>query len=636
MRRASPATVEFTATPGVGMGGQRQRLESAVASRQNRDLDLRRRPVARDRQFLVPVEGDPDRRLGRLGELDRDDRLDAKRGLGAEAAADVLGHDPNLCGIELEALRDLGSELGHRLGRGVYREFVAVEAGDRRMRLEAGVLLDAGPERPLEQQRVACRPGAGDRPARRLLLERECGGRPADIAGPRRRRGGAFAGVVPLPLALREQDRRFGFARGVRPDHARQNLVVDLDRRQRRQRRLAIDRRDRGDRLADEVDHAVVVGDGHGGGDAGNGARGLEIDRDDPRASVRRAQDHAVELALVANIDGIDRFAGHLLPRFDARRAFGVAVVLAAAGVGDGAIDVVVGPAAAEVARKRAGDLLAGRGRGAARGPPGVVEGGRLDDEARGAEPALQRVERHERALNGMQFDGADALDRGHAPAGGGFRRQEAARDRNAVEQDRAGAADAGAADELGPGQAQCVAQDIDQERLGIVRKRRGAAVDEGGGHGFLLEGRRCAHFGRRGERSSDHQAKGTVEIGERACVGPLEIEPMRGELDRAGEPGRRHALPQDDLARGAGALDRAGDQAQFPVEEALVKITRLALLLGEQLLDLGRAFDQFEEIAKARLELRGENVGEPLAGLLLASGPRPARPRMRFRKRPR
>ena len=333
---------------------------------------------------------------------------------------------------------------------------------------------------------------------------------------------------------------------------------------------------------------------------------------------MRRAQDRAFELALVANIDGIDRFAGHLLPRFDARRAFGVAVVLAAAGVGDGAIDVVVGPAAAEMARKRAGDLLAGRGRGAARGPPGVVEGRRLDDEARGAEPALQRVERHEGALNGMQFDGADALDRGHAPARGGFRRQEAARDRNAVEQDRAGAADAGAADELGPGQAQCVAQDIDQERLGIVRKRRGAAVDEGGGHGFLLEGRRCDRFGRRGERSGDHQAKGTVEIGERARVGPLEIEPMRGELDRAGEPGRRHALPQDDLARGAGALDRAGDQAQFPVEEALMKIARLALLLGEQLLDLGRAFDQFEEIAKARLELRGENVGEPLAGLFL------------------
>ena len=92
----------------------------------------------------------------------------------------------------------------------------------------------------------------------------------------------------------------------------------------------------------------------------------------------------------------------------------------------------------------------------------------------------------------------------------------------------------------------------------------------------------------------------------------------MRGELDRAGEPGWRHALPQNDLARGAGALDRAGDQAQFPVEEALVKIARLALLLGEQLLDLGRAFDQFEEIAKARLELRGENVGEPLAGLFL------------------
>ena len=71
-------------------------------------------------------------------------------------------------------------------------------------------------------------------------------------------------------------------------------------------------------------------------------------------------------------------------------------------------------------------------------------------------------------------------------------------------------------------------------------------------------------------------------------------------------------------------ALDRAGDQAQFPVDEALVEVARLALLLREQLLDLGGALDQIEEIAKARLELRDQNVGEPLAGLFLlqARGP--------------
>ena len=44
------------------------------------------------------------------------------------------------------------------------------------------------------------------------------------------------------------------------------------------------------------------------------------------------------------------------------------------------------------------------------------------------------------------------------------------------------------------------------------------------------------------------------------------------------------------------------------------------------QLLDLGRAFDQFEEIAKARLELRGENVGQALAGLFLLKPRAPLR----------
>ena len=153
--------------------------------------------------------------------------------------------------------------------------------------------------------------------ARGLLLQREGGGRPADIAGPGRRRGRAFAGVVPLPLALGKQDRRFGFARGVRSDHAWQDLVVDLDRRQCGERRLAIDRGDGCDRFADEVDHAVVVEEGNGRRDAGQRARRREIDQPDPRAGMGRAQHRAFELPLMADVDGVDRGAGHLLPRFD-------------------------------------------------------------------------------------------------------------------------------------------------------------------------------------------------------------------------------------------------------------------------------------------------------------------------------
>ena len=146
----------------------------------------------------MPVEGDPDRRLGGLGELDRDDGLDAKRRLRAETAADVLGDDPNLGGIELEPLGDLGFELGHRLGRGMDRQFVAVEAGDRRVRLEAGVLLDAGPERPLEQQRIACRPGAlAIDPRADFFLSENAAVGPRTLPDHDAGAAAAFAGVVP-------------------------------------------------------------------------------------------------------------------------------------------------------------------------------------------------------------------------------------------------------------------------------------------------------------------------------------------------------------------------------------------------------------------------------------------------------
>ena len=73
-----------------------------------------------------------------------------------------------------------------------------------------------------------------------------------------------------------------------------------------------------------------------------------------------------------------------------------------------------------------------------------------------------------------------------------------------------------------------------------------------------------------------------------------------------------------------------------FPVDEALMKVSRLALLLGEELLGLGGALDQIEEIAKSRFELRDQNVGEPLAGLFLPQARGPLGFDMRLRRRPR
>ena len=53
--------------------------------------------------------------------------------------------------------------------------------------------------------------------------------------------------------------------------------------------------------------------------------------------------------------------------------------------------------------------------------------------------------------------------------SGRGVRGQQAARHRRAVEQHGAGAADAGAAHELGAGEAERVPDHIDQQRVGIV-----------------------------------------------------------------------------------------------------------------------------------------------------------------------
>src|SRR4051812_23719621 len=109
-----------------------------------------------------------------------------------------------------------------------------------------------------------------------------------------------------------------------------------------------------------------------------------------------RAEDHAFELAVMADIDGKFCESGHFLPRLDTRRGELVAVKAARARLGHGAEDAVIGAAAAQMPRKRRADLLA-RGCPRCSGcPPAVVKRRRLDDEARRAESALQGIVRHE------------------------------------------------------------------------------------------------------------------------------------------------------------------------------------------------------------------------------------------------
>ena len=74
-----------------------------------------------------------------------------------------------------------------------------------------------------------------------------------------------------------------------------------------------------------------------------------------------------------------------------------------------------------------------------------------------------------------MQRGAADALDRRDGLSGGRSRRQQAARHRRAVEQHRAGAAHAGAAHELGAGEAELVRA---RRRPASRRRRRGRVAE--------------------------------------------------------------------------------------------------------------------------------------------------------------
>src|SRR5271165_7314726 len=93
----------------------------------------------------------------------------------------------------------------------------------------------------------------------------------------------------------------------------------------------------------------------------------------------------------------------------------------------------------------------------------------------------------------------------------------------------------------------------------------------------------------------------------------------MRRKFNAARQLDRRHAVAQRQLVGGAHALDGSDDHADLLVDEALMKVSRLALLLGQELLGLSGALDSIDEIAKSRFKLRNQNVGHPLAGLFLS-----------------
>src|SRR4029453_9857099 len=98
------------------------------------------------------------------------------------------------------------------------------------MRLEAGVLLRAGAEGALDQQRIVRRARALDPAPHLLRLLGECRRRSADVAFPGRRRTAAFGNVAGLfSRGFFEHDGRIGPARLVEPDRRWQALAAERD-----------------------------------------------------------------------------------------------------------------------------------------------------------------------------------------------------------------------------------------------------------------------------------------------------------------------------------------------------------------------------------------------------------------------
>ena len=179
-----------------------------------------------------------------------------------------------------------------------------------------------------------------------------------------------------------------------------------------------------------------------------------------------RAQDEAGELSLLADIDGVLGGTRDLVARLVALAMGYVAVVQTPAGGNDRASDARIGAAAAEVAGKRSSDIVLGRRRRAVRCAPIVMECRGRNNEARRAEPALQRIFGHESLLHGMQLMPANALDRCHSLARDMPDRRQATDHGLAVEQHRAGAAHARTAGLFRACRAGGTANDIDQRRV--------------------------------------------------------------------------------------------------------------------------------------------------------------------------
>ena len=289
----------------------------------------------------------------------------------------MVGDHAHLVVRELVALADLLHHVVDGLRRDVHRQLIAVEARHRRMRLQARMLLGRDAEGAL--------PPAADR-ARRALREpalgalallRECRRGPRTLP---------FQGAGPPPPSDTLPARlRLAFSNTTGASSRRAASSPITAGRSSRSKviaaaaaaRSAVLGRDGRYRRADKTHHLIFREQRHGRRDAGNGARRRKIEPGDLRMRDRRAQDHAFELAVMPDVDGVAREPRHLVAGFHPRRDGVVAVEAPRTRLRHRAKNSLIGAAAAEMSGQRRGDLLARRHRRASGRAPAVMEGGR-------------------------------------------------------------------------------------------------------------------------------------------------------------------------------------------------------------------------------------------------------------------
>ena len=450
---------------------------------------------------LHPLHGLADHQRGH----DRADVAGVDRHLVAEAAADVRRDHPDLVLGQPGDQRVDGPVRVRGLAGGPQRELPAdpLVVGDAAAGLHRS-RVDARVDDVLGDDHV----GAGeDRLGRRLVA-----GLPVEAV------------VVGLPLEVVADHRGVRREGGAYVDHRRQGVVLHVDQLERVARRVAVLGHHERDLLALEPDlvggeHGLhVVGQGGhpgqplsgqvGAGDdrlhLGVGQRGGRVDADDPGMGDGRAQDREVQHP--GQLDVVD-VAAHpadearvLLaehPAVPDRRLVVVdplevlagfgrghdvlpTVSVSACGVGLGVGLGVRGPVAARV---RGGPLHRAHDRGVA-GAAADLSGDGLADRllagvrvaveqrprrhqhARGAEAALQPVAAHEALLDGVEHAvHLEVLDRAHLVAAGHRGQHGAGLDRLPVQPGHAGAAVAGVATPVRPGQPELVAQEVDQQQ---------------------------------------------------------------------------------------------------------------------------------------------------------------------------